>query len=35
MEQLMPQLLRLEHDGEGGIARDIDPLERVHLDGDA
>ena len=22
---------RLEHDGEGGIAGDVDPLERIHL----
>ena len=35
MEELVPELLRLEHDREGRIAGDIDPLERVHLHGDA
>src|SRR6478672_2608914 len=31
--KLVPELLRLEYDREGGIACDIDPLERVHLNG--
>src|SRR6266478_4023125 len=29
----MPELLRLQHDGKGGIALDVDSLGRVHLNG--
>ncbi len=35
VENVVPALLRLEQDGEGGIAADVDPLDRVHLDGNA
>ncbi len=35
MVELVAELLRLEHDGKGGIAREVDFLERVHLHGDA
>ena len=35
MVKLMAQLLRFEHDRESGIARNVDPLEGVHLNGDA
>ena len=35
MVERVAELLRLEHDGEGGIAGDVDPLERVHLHCDA
>ena len=32
---IYPALLRLEQQSEGGIAADIDPLDRVHLHGDS
>ena len=35
MEQRMAARLRRQHQGERGIARDIDRMERVHLDRDA
>src|SRR5207253_2507328 len=35
MIERVPELLRLEHDREGRIARDVDLLERVHLHCDA
>ena len=35
MIELVAARLGGEHQGEGGIARDIDRLERIHLDGDA
>jgi hypothetical protein len=31
----MAERLRLQHEGERRIARDVDPLKRVHLHGDA
>jgi hypothetical protein len=31
--QTMPAGLRFQHQGKSGIAADIDPLDRVHLDG--
>ena len=34
IEELVSAPLRLEHDGEGRIAGDIDALDRVHLHGD-
>ena len=34
VEQPVPAPLRLEQQREGGIARDPDALDRVHLDGD-
>lgn len=35
IEEFMSALLRLEEDGERGIATNIDPLDRIHLTGDA
>ena len=32
--ELVAARLRFEQEGEGRIAADIDPLDRVHLDGD-
>ena len=34
IEQAMAALLRFQRQGESGIAADIDPLDRVHLDRD-
>ena len=34
VEQPVPARLRLLHDPEGGIGGDVDPLDRIHLDGD-
>ncbi len=34
IKEPMPARLRCEHDREGRIARDIDGLQRIHLDGD-
>ena len=35
VEEVVPALLRFEQDRERGIAADVDPLDRVHLAGDA
>ena len=34
VEEPVPARLRLLHDPEGGIGGDVDPLDRIHLDGD-
>jgi hypothetical protein len=33
-QQRVAPRLRFQQQGEGGIALDVDPLDRVHLDGD-
>ena len=35
VEELVPAPLRLEQQRERGVAADVDPLDRVHLAGDA
>jgi hypothetical protein len=35
VEQLVPARLRAEHDREGRIALDVDPIERIHLHGES